>query len=151
MSSARRRNAPGMRDLFEAPRPAAPLPGSMDFRAVVTSLVGEMLKHADRNGKDRWAIAADVSRLAGREISKYMLDAYTAPSRDDYNTPAWLMPLLEIACDSHLYSAWIAEIRGGRLFIGRDALAAELGRMQRERDEIDAHSRNLRDQLRRGA
>lgn len=134
---------------FEVPRPAAPVPGSMDFRAVVTSLVGQMLGDAARNGKDRWAVAADVSRLAGKEVSKYMLDQYSAPSRDDYNIPAWLMPLLETACDSHAFSAWLAEVRGARLSIGRDAVAAELGRIARERDELKQRETALRDQLRR--
>ena len=138
-----------MADLFDVPRPVAPLPGSMDFRGLVTGLVGEMLKHADRRGKDRWQVAADASRLAGREISKYMLDAYTAPSREEYNAPAWLIPVLEVACECHLYSAWIAEVRGGRFFVGQDALAAELGNVTRERDQLDARARALRDQLRR--
>lgn len=134
---------------FEVPRPAAPVPGSMDFRPVVTALVGQMLDHASKNGKDRWAVAADVSRLAGKEVSKNMLDAYSAPSREDYNVPAWLMPLLETACDSHLYTAWLADVRGARLSIGRDALAAELGRISRERDELTERQRALREQLRR--
>lgn len=136
-------------DLFEAPQPAAPLPGSMDFRTFIAEMLGEMLEGAKKLGKDRWQVAADVSRLAGREVSKYMLDAYTAPSRDEYNAPAWLMPLFEIACNSHAYSAWIAGVRGGRLFLGSDALAAELGRVHCEKDQLQMRERVIRDQLRR--
>lgn len=134
---------------FDVPRPAAPVPGSMDFRPVVTALVGQMLADAACGGKDRWAVAADVSRLAGKEVSKYMLDAYSAPCRDDYNIPAWLIPLLETACDSHAFSAWLAEVRGARLSIGRDAVAAELGRVSRERDDLAQREKALREQLRR--
>lgn len=136
-------------DLFETPQPAAPLPGSMDYRTFLAELLGEMLEGAKRNGKDRWQVAADVSRLAGREVSKYMLDAYTAPSRDEYNVPAWLMPLFEVACGSHAYTAWIANVRGGRFFLGSDALAAELGNVRRQKDELQDRERAIRDQLRR--
>lgn len=136
-------------DLFEVPRPATPTPGSMDYRPVITALVGQMLDAAARNGKDRYAVAAEVSRMAGKEVSKYMLDAYSAPSRDEYNIPAWLMPLLEAVCETHEYSVWLAGVRGARLSIGRDALAAELGRIDRQRDELGAQAKAIKDQLRR--
>lgn len=136
-------------DLFEVPRPAPERAGSMDYRPVVTALVGSMLDEAARAGKDRYQVAAEASRLAGKEISKYMLDAYSAPSRDEYNVPAWLMPVLETVCHSHAYGIWCAEIRGARLSIGRDAVSAELGRVERQRDELAAQAKALRDQLKR--
>jgi hypothetical protein len=136
-------------DLFEVPRPAAPIAASMDYRLVIAKMVHEMLDKAARAGKDRYAVAAEMSRLADKEISKYMLDAYSAPSRDEYNIPAWLMPLLEAACVSHLYSSWLAEIRGGCLMIGRDALAAELGRISSEKNELAERERAVKEQLRR--
>lgn len=136
-------------DLFATPRPIQPEPGSMDFRARVTGLVAEMLEQAARKGLDRWRIAGDVLRLAGREVSKYMLDAYTAPSREEYNAPAWLVPLIEVACESHVYTNWLADLRGGRFYSGDDALAAELGRIHRERDALDVKARALRDHMRR--
>lgn len=136
-------------DLFDVPRPAAPLPASMDYRPVVTGIVGQMLDAAHRLGKDRYAVAAEVSRLADKEVSKYMLDAYSAPSREEFNAPAWLMPLLEVACETYAYTAWLAGVRGAQLAIGRDALAAELGRVRQERDELAEREHQLRDRLRR--
>lgn len=136
-------------DLFAVPMPAAPVPGSMDYRPTVAGLLSEMLDHAVSLGASRVAVAAEVSRLTGKDVSKFMLDAYTAPSKDDYNAPAWLMPVLEVACHSHGYSAWLAGIRGGRLMIGRDALAGELGRVEKQRDELGAVARELKAQMRR--
>lgn len=136
-------------DLFEVPRPAAPVAGSMDYRPVITALVGQMLDAAARHAKDRYQVAAEVSRLAGKEVSKYMLDAYSAPSRDEYNIPAWLMPLLESVCETHDYSVWLAGVRGARLSVGADALAAELGRIDRQRDELASQARAIKGQLRR--
>lgn len=134
-------------DLFEIPMPANPLPGSMDYRAVVAHLLARMITES---GLTRYAIAAQASELVGKEVSKYMLDAYTAESRDEFNPPAWLMPAIEAVCKSHLYSNWLAEIRGGRLLIGRDALAAELGRIERQRDELGSQARTIKEQMRKG-
>lgn len=133
-------------DLFEIPQPAEPVPGSMDYRTVVAGLVNKMI---DDSGRTRFAIAAATSELAGKEVSKGMLDAYTAKSRDGFNVPAYLIPAIEASCQSHLYSNWLAGIRGGRLLIGRDALLAELGRIERQRDEFAGQARILKDTLRR--
>ena len=134
-------------DLFAVPQPAAPVPGALDYRATVAHLLADMLR---TSGQDRYGIAAAASRLAGKDVSKYMLDAYTSESREEFNLPAWLVPSLEAACESHAISAWLAGVRGGRLLIGREALNAELGRLERQRDEAGQQIRALRDQLRRG-
>jgi len=134
------------RELFAMPQPAAPAPASMDYRATVAHLLADMFA---QSGLDRWEIAARASRLAGKEISKYMLDSYTAESREACNAPAWVIPVLETACNAHLVSNWMAGVRGGRLYIGGDALAAELGRIERQRDELASQARELRDTLRR--
>lgn len=133
-------------DLFAVPVPAAPLPGSMDFRATLSHLTGEMLRAA---GKDRHGIAATCSRLTGKDVSKYMLDGYTAESREEFNLPLWLVPALETACSAHDLSTWLAGVRGGRLLIGREALAAELGRITRQKQDLADQERALKDQIRR--
>lgn len=124
-------------DLFEVPQPAEPVAASMDYRRLVSEMISEMLDEADG---DRYEIATRCSRLAGKEVSKYMLDAYSSGAREEYNAPAWLMPVLEVACDTHSYTQWLTGTRGGVLLVGRDALSAELGREQRK---IDAARRRL--------
>lgn len=126
--------------------PAMPLDGSMDYRPVVCGLTAKMLK-----GHDRHDVAAACSRLTGKDVSKYMLDSYCAESKEDFNPPAWLMPVIEVTTESWDYSTWLASVRGARLMIGRDALAAELGRIQREKDRLNQAERALKDQMRRGA
>lgn len=134
-------------DLFLVPQPAAPVPGSMDYRPVVSALVSEMLRTC---GKDRHQVAADVSRLTGKDVSKNMLDGYTAESREQFNLPLYLGPALEVACcGSTDLCAWFATVRGARLAIGADALHAELGRLERARDQAGERIRALKEQLRR--
>jgi hypothetical protein len=149
----RRRNVDAVSgDLFASiPQPAAAEPGGMDYRTRVAVLVHEILDDARAHdpGLDRYGVAAAVSRLVGKEVSKAMLDAYTAESRDAYNAPAWLMPALETVCHSHRYTTWLASNRGGRFLLGPAALDAEIGRVQGEMDALREQLRGLQDVRRR--
>lgn len=127
--------------LFEIPEPPSREAGSQCYRAAVCQLVGQALKETP---KDRYQVAADMSRLSGREVSKYMLDAYAAEGREEFNLPAYLIPSLEIAAESHLLTNWLASARGGRFLIGAEALNAELGRLERVRDEAAQRIRSLK-------
>lgn len=131
-------------DLFEVPQPADSIPGAMDYRATICALVMQMLKEAD---VDRYEIAARMSRLTGKEISKYMLDAYTSEAREEFNAPAWLMPALEVACSTHLYTNWLVATRGGRLLIGCEALTADLGRLEKQKLEIERLIKGLKKRM----
>lgn len=128
-------------DLFAVPQPAASLPASMDYRREVAHLVGVALKDADG---DRYEIASRMSRLEGREVSKYMLDAWSSESRDAYNLPFYQVAVLEAACHTHALSNWLADKRGGRLLVGRETLNAELGKLERLKEEAARKIRELK-------
>ncbi|AVP97941.1 hypothetical protein C7S18_12340 [Ahniella affigens] len=132
------------RDMFSAPRPAPLTPGSQDYRAVLAHLLSEMFA---ASGKDRWQIAADASRLSGHDISKLMLDGYTSEARDNFNCPAWLLPVLEAVCCSHAYTEWLAGIRGGRVLLGEEVLEHDVARLEAERAAIDDQVKALRKRL----
>jgi hypothetical protein len=121
-------------DLFAMPRPAAPVPASMDYRAQVSHLVSAMLAEAHAAGIDRWEVAARASRLAGRDVSKAMLDGYTSEAREEFNLPFWLVAVLETVCSSTRLSQWLANVRGGRMVVGAETIDAEIGRLISERD-----------------
>ncbi len=131
-------------DMFAAPLPAQPIPGSHDYRSVIAGLVGQMLH---KGGKDRFAIAAEMSRLTGKEVSKYMLDAYSAESREEYNLPLYLVPALEVACGTHEMTTWLAHVRGARIYVGRDALQAELGKLETQHEQIKNDIREMKRKL----
>lgn len=128
-------------DLFEVPQPAAPTPASMDYRLQVSALVAEILKAAEG---DRYELASRMSKLTGMDVSKYMLDAYSSEARETFNLPFWLVPALETVCSTHVLTNWLVGMRGGRLLIGREVLAAELGKLERQRDEASRLIRELK-------
>lgn len=132
-------------DLFAVPQPAPQLAGSQDYRVEVALMVGDALKRARG---DRFDVAARMGRLMGKEVSKYMLDAWSSEARDAYNIPFYAVPVLEVACDVHDFANWHAAKIGGRLYIGRDALTAELGKLEQLRDEAGQRIADLKRRLR---
>lgn len=136
-------------DLFSVPRAAAPIAGSMDYRQHVKGLISDMLDGARAAGLDRWEVAAQASRLAGRDVSKNMLDGYTAESREEFNCPLWLAPVLEIVCRSTAAAEWHGGVVGGQLLLGAAAIDAEIGRLEGERDKVTEQLRHMKQYQRR--
>ena len=136
-------------DLFALPaipQPAPERPGSMDFRTEVAHEVGELIRES---GLDRYEVSSRVSRLAGRPISKAMIDGYTSEAREEFNVCLALVPVFEAVCRSTRLTTWLAHKRGGELLIGRDAIAAELGRIEEQASALAERRALLRDVLKR--
>ena len=153
MSSRPRRSDSLTGDLFSAiPRPWVADAGTMDFRTVIAARLSQMLAEEQANDPthDRYWVAAQVSRLVGKEVSKSMIDGYTAESRDTFNLPFWLVAAIEHVCSgSTLLTDWHAGIRGGRFLPGVEAIDAEIGRMQGEVERAQEGLRALRHLRRR--
>ena len=128
-------------DIFEIPQPVSAMPGHGNYSVHVSELVSELLKSTDL---DRYEVAARMSRLSGDDVSKNILDAWSSPARLDHNLPLYRAALLEEVCASHLLTNWLVTQRGGRVAYGRDALLAELGRLERTRDEAGRQVRELK-------
>lgn len=140
---------PANLDLFEIPQRPVPQPGSMDYRAVVSEQVSNMLAIAHHAGLDRHEVASRCSRLTGRDVTKNMLDGYTSPAREEFNIPLWLTPPLEVVCSSTLLATWYAGVHGGKMLVGAETLDAEIGRMTREMEQANEKLRGLKELRRR--
>lgn len=128
-------------DLFEVPLPTPPTAGNLDLDVPLREALCGALKHADG---DRHGVAAHMSRLTGREISKYMLDAYTAQSRDDHNFPLRYAAAFEVATGSFCLTHLLAKARGCKVLVGDEALLAELGRIDQMEAELRAQKSALK-------
>ena len=128
-------------DIFEVPQPVVSAPGSGNYAAQVSELVGSILKSSPH---DRYEIAAQMSRLSGDDVSKHMLDAWSSPGRSEHNIPLYRVPLLEEVCQSHAFTDWLVHLRGGRVAYGREALAAQYGKMQQMKDRLNQEMRELK-------
>lgn len=129
------------RDLFEVPAPMAPLPGALDCSLAVRRLLSDAIRSSGRTAAQ---IASQMTELIGTQVSEHMLHAWCAPSRDAWRFPLEYLPAFEAAAETHAITAWLADVRGGRLYLGRDALRAELGRLEAQRDELARLVRELK-------
>ena len=132
-------------DMFAVPVPANES-AACGFGVQVANLVSEVLRHSEY---DRHEVAARMTRYSGKEVSKYMLDAWSAESRDSFNIPLYLVPALEYAAGTsvHNLTNWLAVVRGGRLLVGRETLEAELGKAERERETAAKRIKELKQRL----
>jgi len=132
-------------DMFEVPAPATGA-AACGFGMQVANLVSEVLRLSEY---DRHEVASRMSRYCGKDVSKYMLDAWSAESRDSYNIPLYLVPALEYAAGDSVYSItnWLANARGGRLLVGRETLVAELGKAEREKEEAAKRIKMIKQRL----
>lgn len=125
-------------DIFDVPQPKLGTPGSCNYSADVSLMVGQVLK-----GHERHQVAAQMTDLSGDDVSTHMLNAWSSAARLDHNIPFYRVVLLESVCDSLLLTNWLVDQRGGRVAYGRDALDAELGRLKREAATANQKARNL--------
>jgi hypothetical protein len=128
-------------DLFEVPMPASSLPGALEFGLAIRSLLLEAIKASPLNAHH---LAARMTELTGTPVTEHQLHAWTAPSRESWRFPLEYLPAFEAACETHSITAWLASTRGGRLLVGREALNAELGRLERVRDEAGRKIKQLK-------
>lgn len=128
-------------DLFEVPAPVAPVAGALDVGLALRHLLSDLLKASPAT---RYQVAARMSELVGHEISKHQLDSWTAESREGWRFPLEYLPALEVALETHAITAWIAGLRGCTLLVGKEALLAELGRVERARQELVAREKTLK-------
>ena len=111
------------------------------FERRTNVLVGEML---NSDGRDRWQLAGEVSKLLGEEVSKPMLDAYSSPAREDHKVPhSRLMAILVVTARYDLFDRHMRECGCG-IVTGREMDTVELGHLEQERRRIDARMRELR-------
>lgn len=128
-------------DLFEVPTATAALPGALNFGSQIRHLLTEALKKTPLSRRD---IAARMSELTGVEITKHQLDSWTAESRDGWRFPLEYLAAFEAACETHDLTAWLADTRGCKLLVGKEALDAEIGKMERLREDAAKRIRQLK-------
>lgn len=128
-------------DMFEIPTPRAPMPGALAVGLTLRSLLSDALKTSHLS---RFDVAARMSELTGQDITKHQLDAWTAESREAWRFPLEYVPALEATLEIHSLTAWLADLRGCRLLIGKEAIDAEIGKLERLREDAGRKIKQLK-------
>lgn len=126
---------------FDAPPVPSGEAALAGFEKRTNVFVGEML---NSDGRDRYEIAAEVSKLLADEVSKTMLDAYASPSREDHKIPhSRLMAIVVVTQRYDLFDRHLRETGCG-VITGRELETAELGSIEQEISALKAKARDLR-------
>lgn len=134
-------------DLFDTPsipQPAPLVPGGMNYAREIAHVMSQAIKVCD---KDRYQIAADMSRLLGHEVTVDTLNTYTAESKEDR------IPSLDRALAFDAVTGGFALLQfyaaklGCQVLVGEEVLVAELGRVQQMKTVVREHEARLRQSL----
>jgi hypothetical protein len=131
-------------DMFDIPRAPAPTAGSLDYSVELAHALSDALK---KSPKSRYEIAARMSELVGHEISKAMLDAWTAESKPGWRFPFEYAAAFEVATETTCLQELLCRKRGSRILEGEEALLAELGRLDRDEQQVKQRRQAIRKYL----
>ena len=130
------------RDLFASvPAPADLEGGALDLRVMISQAMGRAMKACSQ---DRYEIGARMSRiLAPRDVTKNMLDAYAAASRETHiPNLAFCIAFDCVTGQKELINLY-AKLLGCAVLVGEEALRAELGQLDLQEREIRTRKRDL--------
>jgi hypothetical protein len=114
------------------------LPGSFDIDSQFRAAISEALKHCPLS---RWQVAARMSELIGYEITKAMLDSWTAESKEGHRFPAIFLPAFCEAAGCSEPLKMMGRLVGVFILPGPEALRAEIQRIEEEINRKQADKR----------
>ncbi|HAM41249.1 MAG TPA: hypothetical protein DCP69_07890 [Candidatus Omnitrophica bacterium] len=112
--------------------------GSLDM------LLGlKQLMSREMNGSDRYLVAAQISRLTGRDLSKEMLDKYVA-SDAAYRPPADMLVAFCHVVSSVRVFRYLLEPLGRDVLEPEDKDLVDLARLQEQHRDIESKMLEIR-------
>jgi hypothetical protein len=112
----------------------APRAGSLDIDTELRHKITNELKKCPYS---RYHIAGRMSELTGVEITKTMLDSWTAESKELHRFPAIFLPAFCIAVGSSWLMNFLGRKAGVFVLPGKEALRAEIQKLIEERERIN--------------
>ena len=112
--------------------------GALDISDVLRRSLNKTIKQFDGS---RFEIAGTMSHLVGVEITKTMIDSWTAESKTVNRIPAEYIPAFCEATNNHLPLTIINEAAGNFSLPGPDAIRSEIQRFAEQEKKARAEKR----------
>jgi hypothetical protein len=108
----------------------------------VQPLLSHAMSHAIRKcNLSRWEIAGRMSTLVGQEITKAMLDSWTAESKESHRPPAEFIPAFCAATGSREPLQILTDAAGLFCLPGPEALRAEIQKLREQERKVGSERR----------
>lgn len=112
--------------------------GSLNIHGLLCRSLTRSINASDLS---RWEIAGRMSHLLGTEITKFMIDGWTAESKEGHRMPAEYIPAFCKATGQREPMEVLADAAGLFTLPGRDALRAEIQKLSEEEKRVKAKKR----------
>lgn len=116
----------------------APREGTFDIDRPFREAISAALKGCPLS---RWQVAARMSELTGTDITKSMLDSWTAESKEQHRFPAIYLPAFCEAVGSSEPLKMLGRLVGVYILPGPEALRAEIQRLCEQETKIKQEKR----------
>ncbi len=120
------------------------LEANYDISAQIRRWLSTAIKNSPMS---RFEIAAKMSELLGKEISKFQLDSWTAESKDGYHLPADYMPAACAVLDDISGLRILAAPLGVKVLENKDLMWLEYGKLKRSEQQIRLRKKQLEKKL----
>jgi hypothetical protein len=103
----------------------------------------KQLMSREMSGLDRYLVAAQISRLTGRDLSKDMLDKYVS-SDTSYRPPADMLPAFCHMVNSIKVPSYLVEPLGADVINPEDRDLLDLARLMEKQKELETQIMTIR-------
>jgi len=119
-------------------------PGQLNLDVSIRELITEALK---KTTLSRYQVAAIMSEDLGKEITKAMIDSWSAESKENNRFPlAYLNAFMKATGDKTILRL-LCGTAGGYYIESEDALRLELGKIVEEKRKLNGKEKLIRDYL----
>lgn len=125
------------------PAPSAET-GSLSISREIAAIIGTAIAES---GLAREVISERISALIAHKLTVQMLNAYSAASKGQHNISLERAIAFDLATGTFALLKYYAAKCGGRVFFGRDALLAELGKAELLRDELNGQIKRIKHEM----
>lgn len=116
-------------------------PGSFN---ISTELKGTLSEGIRESQLSRYELAAKMSELLGWELTKSMLDAYTAESKEGHRVPAEILPAFCFVTGYYEPLRILARTAGGQFLETEHTIYAEIARIRKQIDDLKKKEKTLK-------
>ena len=108
---------------------AAPKAGSLQIDIEMREVVSDILKGCPLS---RYQVVAKMSELTGEDITKSMLDTWTAESKENHRFPAKYVPAFSMATNNSQLLVYLCRKAGLFVMPDTEALRAEIRHLEED-------------------